>query len=66
MWTIFLGSKGFCLSQKTLVAVTYLHSAINGTLDVLLAIFPVPFLWKMDLKLGMKMSIIGILTVGAL
>ena len=65
-WTLFIGSKGHCLTEKTLVTATYFHSAVNGTLDLLLAILPVPFFWRMELGWRMKLSVIGVLCIGAL
>lgn len=65
-WTQFAGSEGHCMSPKTLEIGAYLHSAINGTLDLLLAFLPVPFFWKMELRWRMKLSVIGVLCIGAL
>lgn len=65
-WTVFLGSKGHCLKEETLASATYFHSAVNGTLDLLLAILPVPFFWRMELGWRMKLSVIGVLCIGAL
>ena len=65
-WTQFAATRGHCLSSKTLEIGAYLHSGINGTLDLLLAFLPVPFFWKMELRWKMKLSILSVLCIGAL
>lgn len=65
-WTQFAGTEGHCMSPKFLETGTYLHSAINGALDLLLAFLPVTFFWKMELRWRMKLSVIGVLCIGAL
>lgn len=66
MWTQFAGSKGSCINSKVILVGTYGHSAINAILDLMLAVLPIPIIWKVQLDWRAKVSVLLILGVGCM
>ena len=65
-WKRFIGKDGQCLSTNAIIAVSYAHAVLCGVVDWILALLPVPMLWDMPMHWRLKMSIVAVLSLGAL
>ncbi|EHA56704.1 hypothetical protein MGG_11887 [Pyricularia oryzae 70-15] len=55
---------GECLSVQDLVFSSYFNSAISILTDMILALLPVPMLWRVQMNRRVKASVAGILSLG--
>ena len=62
-WTQWAGTggKGKCIDTKIIINSIYVYSSISCTLDWAFCIFPSIVVWKLQLNLRTRISVIGIL-----
>lgn len=58
--------KGKCIPGKVNTYTSYAHAAIIGASDLILAIVPVFMVWNLQMNQAMKLSVGGLLSLGAL
>jgi len=59
-----LGVKGTCFTVPVLMGLSYTHSTINISSDILLVFLPVPMLWKAQIAPRKKVILYIILALG--
>ena len=52
-----------CLDSTKILTVT---ASVNVTTDFVVVCLPLPFLWKLQMRRGMKLQLMGIFSVGSL
>ncbi|RDW77606.1 hypothetical protein BP6252_05659 [Coleophoma cylindrospora] len=55
-----------CLPGSVVTNVSYAHSVLNGSVDLVLATVPIFMVWNLKMNLLMKISIASLLSLGAL
>ena len=61
-WDHSIGAK--CYSVSLFITFALLNSAFNIFTDVLFATFPIPIIWKLQMKRRVRFYLIGILSLG--
>ncbi|RDW61450.1 hypothetical protein BP5796_11342 [Coleophoma crateriformis] len=65
VWDIAKRTSG-CLTGHVITDVSYAHSVLNGSADLVLATVPIFMVWNLQMNLLMKTSIACLLSLGAL
>ncbi len=63
-WLQFSGEIGSCLPPAVVGDMTYAHSAINASGDVILALLPVAIVSRLDINIRTKISLCCIMSLG--
>ncbi len=63
-WLQFSGEVGSCLPAKVVGDMTYAHSAINASCDVILALLPIVIVSQLDINIRTKISLCAIMSLG--
>ena len=64
-WTRYTGGTGVCFQPDIIVNMTYAWSAISCVGDWMLAIIPVLIVWNLQMNIRTKISVVLILSMGA-
>ncbi|KAF2429588.1 hypothetical protein EJ08DRAFT_679758 [Tothia fuscella] len=65
-WTRALGDvDGTCLSNDVQAGVAYSHSGLSALSDFIMGLLPVWILWSVNMPLRTKITVAGLLAVGA-
>lgn len=65
-WTQYTGGTGTCVNPKVTVNATYAYSAISCFADWSLGLMPVFLIWNIQMDTRTKLSVVAILSVGAM
>lgn len=58
--------KGHCLSGKINTSTSYAHAALTGFTDLVFAVLPIFVVWDLKMNTAMKVSVSGLLGLGAI
>ncbi|KAF9874227.1 integral membrane protein [Colletotrichum karsti] len=65
-WDKTIVPKPVCMNIKLFVQLGVLNTSFNIFTDVVLATLPVPIIWNLQMKLKLRLYVIGILSLGYL
>ena len=65
-WTQYTGGKGTCINGDVIVNATYGYSVICCAGDWILAILPGFMVWDLQMNRSTKISVAGVLAMGAM
>ncbi|KAF0324228.1 hypothetical protein GQ607_008658 [Colletotrichum asianum] len=65
-WDKTLQPKPVCMALPLFIKLGVLNTALNIFTDVVLATLPVPVIWNLQMKLRLRLYVIGILSLGYL
>ncbi|KAJ5151455.1 uncharacterized protein N7482_010707 [Penicillium canariense] len=66
MWSIEAAMDTTCGDTGDVINFAYYSNSFNSATDLFLVIFPTLVFWNLNLKLGIKISLIGLLSLGSI
>ena len=64
LWDPKVAVTTTCGNMKAVIRFAYYSNTFNSATDLFLAVFPTVVFWNLNLKLRIKISLIGLLSLG--
>lgn len=64
LWDPAVAATTTCGNSKAVIKFAYYSNTFNSATDLFLAVFPTVVFWNLNLKLRIKISLIGLLSLG--
>lgn len=64
LWDPAIATTTTCGDSKAVIKFAYYSNTFNSATDLFLAVFPTVVFWNLNLKLRIKISLIGLLSLG--